>query len=208
MGRGKLELLAAFTAVYLSWDAYALVYPILGHWSVNVLPLFLKLPLTSCSFERALVGWTVSHGSLHWLMRLVYNTGFSGSMFLTFLYSLRDEKLSWKLLRRYALTFSFLALSFSIFHVYAPHRVCSLPEEYEPNNALTPSQFVFPSPHCAVAFTSLMTVWKKKDTLAEVLKAYLLLVPVSTVLLGEHWVWDVLGGFIISIIAVWVEKRV
>ena len=208
MARERLRLLTIFVAVYLSWNAYALAYPLIGRWSVNVLPYFLKLPLTSCSFERSLVSWTVSRRVLHALMRLAYNTGFSGSMFLTFLYSLRDERLSWKLIRRYALTFLILEVSFALFHVYAPHYVYSLPEEYAPNNALTPPQFVFPSPHCAIAFVSLMTVRKKKDPLSKVLKAYLFLVPVSTVLLGEHWVWDVLAGFMVALLAVELEKRV
>ncbi|WP_297519104.1 phosphatase PAP2 family protein [Thermococcus sp.] len=206
--RARLKLLAAFVAVYLSWDAYALAYPLIGRWSVNVLPYFLKLPLTSCHFERSIVEWTVSNGTLHRLMRVIYNTGFSGSMFLTLLLALRDERLSWGLIRRYALTFSILAVSFALFHVYAPHMVYSLPERYAPNNALTPPEFVFPSPHCAVAFVSLMTVWKERGLPAWLLKAYLLLVPVSTVLLGEHWVWDVLGGLAVAALAVLLEKRV
>ncbi|WP_457741285.1 phosphatase PAP2 family protein [Thermococcus sp.] len=206
--RKRLKLIILFLAVYLSWDAYALVYPHIGRWSANVLPYFLKLPLTSYRFEYSVVSWTVSHRFLHAIMRLVYNTGFTGSMFLTFLYTLRDERLSLRLIRRYALAFSILAVSFAIFHVYAPHYVYSLPEKYSPNNALTPPQFVFPSPHCSIAFVSLMTIWKRMDLLLIPLKVYLLLVPISTVLLGEHWIWDALAGFIVALLAVELEKRV
>ena len=208
MRREKLKLLLVFVAVYLSWDAYALLYPFIGRWSVSILPYFLKLPLTSYSFEYSLVSWTVSHGFIHETMRVIYNTGFTGSMFLSFAYSLGDERLSWKLVKRYAIAFSLLALSFTLFHVYAPHRVYILPDTYAPNNPLTPPQFVFPSPHCAVAFASLMVLWSRKSIQATLIKVYLLLVPISTVLLGEHWIWDVLGGFLIALISAKIEKMV
>jgi len=208
MRKEHLKLIVLFLAVYFSWDAYALAYPVVGRWSVNVLPYFLKLPLTSYRFEYSLVSWTVSHPIVHRPLRFVYNTGFTGSMVLTFLYTLRTPELSKRLVRRYGLTFLILAVSFAVFHVYAPHFVYTLPEHYAPNNALTPPQFVFPSPHCAIAFVSLMTVWRRRDIFSIPLKVYLLLVPLSTVLLGEHWVWDAVAGFLVALIAVELEKRV
>ena len=201
-------LILLFLAVYLSWDAYALIYPFIGRWSADVTRSFLHLPLTSYHFEYTLVSWTVSHPVVHGVMRLVYNTGFTGSMVLTFLYTLQAPKLSKQLIKRYGLTFLILAVSFAVFHVYAPHVVYTLPEHYAPNNALTPPQFVFPSPHCAIAFVSLMTVWRRGDPLSIPLKVYLLLVPISTVLLGEHWVWDAVAGFLVALIAMEFEKRV
>ncbi len=201
----RLKLIITFILIYLSWDAYALAYPFIGQWSVNTLPYFLRLPLTSYSFEYSLVSWTVSHQCLHTLMRLIYNSSFSGSMFLTFLCSLPDKGLSKRLIRRYLLIFLILAVSFALFHIYAPHYVYHLPERYMPNNILTPPQFVFPSPHCAIAFVSLLTIWEKRNPLMIFLRVYLLLVPVSTVLLGEHWIWDVIAALFIALFAIKIE---
>jgi len=83
----RFGLILLFLAVYLSWDAYALVYPFIGRWSADVTQYLLKLPLTSYSFEYSLVSWTVSHHNLHALMRAVYKAGFAGSFWLPALYS-------------------------------------------------------------------------------------------------------------------------
>jgi len=205
--RAKLAIL--FVLVYVSWDAYSLVYPAIGRWSLNITPWFLRLPLTSRGFEYSLVHWAVSHRPIHLLLRAVYNNGFTGTMVATFLYLLwTDVGGARRLVRLYALTFGILAVSFVLFHTYAPHVIYSLPERYAPNTALTRPQFVFPSPHCSIAFVSLIAVWRKKGPLAASLKGFLVLVPISTVLLGEHWVWDVIGGFGVALAAAAVEKRV
>ena len=47
---------------------------------------------------------------------------------------------------------------------------------------------------------------KRRETLP--LALFLALVPLSTVLLGEHWVWDALAGFMVALLAVELEKRV
>ncbi|WP_297065728.1 phosphatase PAP2 family protein [Thermococcus sp.] len=208
--RGKrLKLLLAFLVVYLSWDAYALIYPLIGRWSVNVLSYFLKLPLTSYRFEYSVVSWTVSNEPVHRVMRAVYKAGFVGSFWLPAIYfTLTDEKRAKRLFRRFALGFGLLALSFALFHVYAPHVVYTLPEHYAPNDWTARPEFVFPSPHCTLAFIGLLSVLEERKRETLLLALFLALVPVSTVLLGEHWVWDVLAGFMVALLAVRLEKRV
>ncbi|WP_456420458.1 phosphatase PAP2 family protein [Thermococcus sp.] len=209
MTRQRLKLLPIFLMVYLSWDAYALVYPIIGRWSVDITGYLLRLPLTSYGFEYSLVSWTVSHGLIHGVMRAVYRAGFVGSFWLPALYFiLKSEEKAKRLARRFALGFGILAVSFILFHVHAPHVVYTLPERYKPNDWTARPEFVFPSPHCTLAFIGLLSVFdeKRRETLP--LALFLALVPISTVLLGEHWVWDALAGFVVALLAVELEKRV
>ena len=202
-------LILLFLAVYISWNAYALVYPFIGRWSADVTRSLLNLPLTSYHFEYSLVSWTVSHHHLHALMRAVYKAGFAGSFWLPALYfTFADPERAKRLAVRFALGFGILALSFLVFHVHAPHVVYTLPERYAPNDWTARPEFVLPSPHCTLAFIGLLSVLevKKKETVP--LAVFLALVPISTVLLGEHWVWDAVAGFLVAIVAVGLEKRV
>ncbi len=205
----RLKIILMFLLIYLSWDAYALVYPYIGRWSVNVLPYLLRLPMTSYSFEHSLVSWTVSHRCLHVTMRAIYRAGFAGSFWLPALYLVaRKPQRAWNLARRFAIGFGILALSFVVFHVYAPHLVYTLPEHYAPNDWTARPEFVLPSPHCTLAFTGLITLIEFARLEALPIEAFLLLVPISTVLLGEHWFWDALVGLIVALLAVELEKRV
>jgi len=204
-----LGLVLLFLAVYLSWDAYALIYPFIGRWSVDVTQYLLKLPLTSYLFEYSLVSWTVSHSFLHALMRAVYRAGFVGSFWLPALYlTFAEPERAKKLALRFAMGFGILALSFLIFHVHAPHVVYSLPEHYAPNDWTARPEFVLPSPHCTLAFIGLLSILEVRRKETAPLAVFLALVPLSTVLLGEHWVWDVMAGFLVALVAVELEKRV
>jgi len=60
-----------------------------------------------------------------------------------------------------------------------------------------------------LAFIGLLSVLevKRKETAAPI-AVFLALVPLSTVLLGEHWVWDAVAGFLVALVAVGLEKRV
>jgi len=197
--RSTLEVLLLFLAVYLGWDAYALVYPYVGRWSINVLPWFLKLPMMSYHFEYSLVSWTASHRLIHALLRKVYSLGFSGEILLTFFYLLlrspRDARL---LVKRYAVAMLVLALSFITFHVYAPHVVYRLPERYAPGDWTARPEFVLPSPHNTLATVSFVTLLDRGGKGALPLLIFIALIPPATVLLGEHWVWDAVTGILIG----------
>ncbi len=197
--RRALETFLIFLAVYLGWDAYALVYPYIGRWSINVLPWFLRLPMTSYHFEYSLVSWTVSHGLVHTVLRRVYSLGFSGEIMVTFLYLfLRNPNDAKLLAKRYGVSMIILATSFVIFHVYAPHVVYSLPEGYSPGDWTARSEFVLPSPHNTLATVSFITLLERGGRLAIPLLVFIALIPPATVLLGEHWFWDALTGILIG----------
>ncbi|NJE54887.1 phosphatase PAP2 family protein [Thermococcus sp. 21S9] len=205
----RLRLILLFLVVYLSWDAYALVYPFIGRWSADVTRSLLQLPLTSYRFEYSLVSWTVSHRFLHAFMRAVYRAGFAGSFWLPALYlTFTDPERAKRLAFRFALGFGILALSFLILHVHAPHVVYDLPGRYAPNDWTARPEFVLPSPHCTLAFIGLLSVLEVKRKENIPLAVFLALVPISTVLLGEHWVWDAVAGFLVALVAVGLEKRV
>lgn len=208
MVREKLRRLVPFIIVYISWYAYALVYPYIGRWSVDILPHFLKLPLTSYRFEYSLVSWTVSHRAFHAFMRAIYRAGFAGSFWLPALYFvLTQQEKARRLATRFALGFGILAISFLIFHVHAPHVVYVLPERYAPNDWTARPEFVFPSPHCTLAFIGLFSVLETKRKDAIPLAIFLALVPPSTVFLGEHWVWDAVAGLLVALTAIKLERK-
>jgi hypothetical protein len=205
------KALVEFLAVYLFWNAYSFVYPLIGRWSINWNGLLLKLPGTSREFVLSLLLWTEAHQVVYHVMDTVYRLGFTGVMILTFVYLLltapRESRL---LVRAYALAFIILAMIFAVVNVNAPHHIYhNLPRRYSPPSWQARPQFVLPSPHCTIATVSFLFLFRRREKFARLLSTLPLLVPPATVLLGEHWVWDALTGIILgTIIWLWLSKRV
>jgi hypothetical protein len=205
------KIIIEFIGVYLFWDIYSLIYPIIGRWSVNWNHILLKLPGTSKDFVLSLLLWTKEHPLLYSTMDFVYKLGFSGVMFLTFMYLLwRDPREGKFLVKCYAISFLILAIIFAVVNVNAPHHIYQdIPREYSPPNWQARPQFVLPSPHCTIATVSFLALFKRREKEAKLLSILPFLVPPATVLLAEHWIWDALTGIVLgTVIWLWVAKRV
>ncbi len=201
MLKPRIKLLLEFLAVYAGWTIYGVVYPLIGHWSINYNGLLLKLPGTSRHFVLTLLLWTKGHHIIYVLMRTAYRTGFTWAMVLTFGYVLLvgDVLRARKLVLGYATAFTLLAVIFAVANVNAPHYVYpGLPERYAPNGWQARPQFVLPSPHCTIATISFLALWRRREWPARMLALWIALIPPATVLLAEHWIWDAVTGILLG----------
>ncbi|WP_157727191.1 phosphatase PAP2 family protein [Thermococcus profundus] len=196
----RKRLVVEFLAVYLFWEVYSIVYPFLGRWSISWNGLLLELPGTSRDFVLSILLWTKSHPVLYTVMDAVYHFGFSGPMVVAFLYLLlRDPPECKILIKAYALSFLVLSIIFLTAHVNAPHHIYpDLPRKYSPPSWLARPQFVFPSPHCTIATVSFLALFMRREKSARFLSLFPFLVPPSTVLLAEHWIWDTVAGIVLG----------
>jgi membrane-associated phospholipid phosphatase len=193
-----LVRLNAFFLSYFGWIAFGVLYGVIGRWSVDVTPEFLRLPLTSRDFVVGLVEFTKDIPPLYSLFTVVYYLGFSGSIALIVVYLLiykKDLKASDELLIRYLMAYALAGSIYLIFHIYAPHIVYNLPGYNSSNTLLTRQEFVLPSLHNTIITINIATLWRHRRELGG--KALILvntLIPFATVFLGHHWVYDVLAG--------------
>ena len=212
---GNLSITSRIRAVlmlilaYAYWNLYSLVYPHLGHWSVNYTDLLLALPGTSRDFVLRLLLWTKSHALLYAFMDLLYKIGFTGVIFGVTVYLLLiDPKSAERLAKGYLVAFLILSAIFVIAHVYPPHLVYTdLPREYSPPSWQARPQFVLPSPHCTVDTLGFIALVRRKEKLSKVLALVVALIPASTVLLAEHWVWDAFTGILLGYIVHKLSER-
>jgi len=206
--RDVLLRLNAFILSYFGWIAFGVLYGYIGRWSVDLTEEFLRLPLTSRSLVLGLLDYTKSIAPLYLLLRWVYYFGFAGSigfMVLYLLLYLRDLKTSDELLARYIMAYACAGTVYLLFHIHAPHYVYQIPGYSMENTLLTRQEFVLPSLHNTFAAINIITVWRYRKRLGgKALIAINTLIPFATVLLGHHWIYDVLTGFLLA----WAVSRV
>lgn len=196
--------LNAFFLSYFGWMAFGVLYGIIGRWSIDVTKEFLKLPLTSRDLVTGLVGFTKSIPPLYSLLTLVYYIGFSGSICLMVAYLLiykRDLRASDELFIRYLGAYAIAGAVYLVAHIYAPHVVYNLPGYSSSNTLLTRQEFVLPSLHNTIVTINILTVWKYRKKLGgKLLILTNSIIPFATVLLGHHWIYDVLAGMVLGTI--------
>lgn len=199
--RAVLLLLVA----YGYWTLYSLIYPVVGRWSVDYTRLLLRLPGTSHDFVLGLLMWTKGHPALYLLMDTLYKLGFTWVMVGTVFYLLHVSPAeAERTAKSYLVSFLVLSAIFLVAHVFPPHLVYpDLPRRYSPPGWSARPQFVLPSPHCTVDTVSLLALVRRKEVPARILAFLVALIPVSTVLLAEHWVWDALSGVLLG----WLVDR-
>jgi len=200
-----LVRLNAFFLSYFGWIAFGVLYGLIGRWSVDVTGAFLKLPLTSESFVLGLTGFVRSVKPLYLLFVAVYYIGFTGSIALAVFYLLiylADTETSDRLLAGYLISYAAAGLTYLVFHIYAPHVVYNLQGFSSENTLFTRQEFVFPSLHNAIVTVNLMALWRHRHRLgARILIGISVLIPFATVLLGHHWIYDVLAGICLGVLA-------
>ncbi|WP_148882041.1 phosphatase PAP2 family protein [Thermococcus aciditolerans] len=198
-----LVRLNAFFLSYFGWVAFGVLYGVIGRWSVDLTPQFLRLPLTSRDLVVGLVEFTKGVPPLHALFTVVYYLGFAGSIALIVAYLLlylRDLEASDRLLARYLMAYAVAGSIYLIAHIYAPHIVYNLPGYTSDNTLLTRQEFVLPSLHNTFIMINIITLWKYRKRLGgKVLILTNSLIPFATVFLGHHWIYDVLTGFLLGI---------
>ncbi len=201
--RDVLVRLNAFILSYFGWIAFGVLYGYIGKWSVDITKYFLKLPLTSKSLVIGLLSFTKSLTPLYDLLKSIYYFGFAGSIgFMVFyvLLYLQDFQTSDELLARYIMAYCGAGAIYLLFHTYAPHYIYHIPGYSMENTLLTRQEFVLPSLHNTFAAINIMTVWKYRKRLGgKVLIVINTLIPFATVLLGHHWIYDVITGFLLAI---------
>ena len=192
----RFKAVLLLLVAYLYWTGYSLIYPFIGRWSIDYTKALLTLPGTSHDFVLGLLLWTISHRTLYILMDALYRLGFTGVMFGATIYLLfADPRDAERITRNYFLAFLILSVIFSMAHVYPPHLVYpDLPRKYSPPGWQARPQFVLPSPHCTVDTVTFLVLFRRRDPLSRLLALLTALIPVSTVLLAEHWIWDALTG--------------
>lgn len=192
----RLRAIFLLLSAYLYWTVYSLIYPFIGRWGINYTDALLMLPGTSHDFILGLLLWTISHRTLYLLMGILYRLGFTWVMFGTIIYLLFvDPRDAERVSKNYLLTFLTLSGIFAIAHVYPPHLIYQdLPRSYSPPGWQARPQFVLPSPHCTIDTVTFLALLQKKDPLSRILALLTALIPISTILLAEHWIWDALTG--------------
>ncbi|MCD6523911.1 MAG: phosphatase PAP2 family protein [Thermococcus sp.] len=205
----RVRAILMLILAYAYWNLYSLVYPHLGRWSVNYTDLLLALPGTSRDFVLGLLVWTKSHALLYAFMDVLYKTGFTGVIFGVTLYLLLiDPKSAERLAKSCLVAFLIMSVIFVIAYVYPPHLVYTdLPREYPPPGWQARPQFVLPSPHCTVATLSFLALVMRRDRISGALALIPALIPVSTVLLAEHWVWDAFTGIFLGYLVYRLSER-
>ncbi|WP_456454100.1 phosphatase PAP2 family protein [Thermococcus sp.] len=202
--REVLTRLNAFLVIYFGWIVFGLIYPIIGKYSVDLTTQFLKLPFTSYAFVSGLLTFAKSHVLLYYSMRAIYFVGFSGSIALTVAFLLlykKDFRASDELFIRYLGLYTVSGAIYCIFHIYAPHVVYNLPVKSLTGTYLTQQEFVLPSLHNAIATANAVTLWKhRKDPIAKVIIFLNMMVPVVTLFLGHHWIYDIITGIVLALI--------
>ncbi|ANF23414.1 phosphatase PAP2 family protein [Thermococcus piezophilus] len=197
-----LVRLNSFFLSYFGWLLFGLAYGFLGRYSVDLTDYLLKLPFTSRDFVVSLVGFTKSVPLIYWLLEAVYYLGFSGSIALVVAYLLlykRDLETSDELFIRYLLSYSVAGVIYILFHVHAPHLVYNLPGYISENNYLTRQEFVLPSLHNTFAMVNIITLWKyRKEKTGATIIAINSLIPFATLLLGHHWIYDIVTGMLLA----------
>ncbi|WP_456366901.1 phosphatase PAP2 family protein [Thermococcus sp.] len=190
---------------YLYWAAYSFLYPLIGRWALNYTDLLLRLPGTSRTFVLSLLTWTEAHHSIYRLMDALYAAGFTWVLLGAFLYLLyRDPKAAERAAGEYLLGFLSLSLVFSLAYVLPPHMVYpNLPRHYSPPGWQARPQFVLPSPHCTVDTISFLALTEERHRVSKLLALLVGLIPLATVLLAEHWVWDAVSGILLG----WLVNR-
>ncbi|ACS89121.1 MAG TPA: phosphatase PAP2 family protein [Thermococcaceae archaeon] len=200
------KVLLRLNAFFLSsfgWIAFGVLYGIIGLWSVDLTPQFLKLPLTSRDLVVGLVEFIKGVPPIHTFFTVVYYLGFAGSIALMIAYLLlymRDLEASDRLLARYLLAYAVAGLVYLIAHIHAPHIVYNLPGYTSSNTLLTRQEFVLPSLHNTFIMINIITLWKYRNRLGgKVLILTNSLISFATVFLGHHWIYDVIVGFFLGI---------
>ncbi|ASJ00239.1 phosphatase PAP2 family protein [Thermococcus gorgonarius] len=194
-----------FLMAYAYWTFYSLIYPIVGRWSVNYTDFLLRLPGTSHDFVLGLLLWTKSHFFLYLLMDALYKLGFTWVMVGTVAYLLYISPTeAERTAKSYLLSFLVLSAIFLVAYVFPPHLVYpDLPRRYAPPGWDARPQFVLPSPHCTIDTISFLALARRKEVLARIMAFLVVLIPLSTVLLAEHWLWDALSGIFLG----WLVDR-
>ncbi len=192
-------------AAYLYWTAYSLLYPLIGRWALNYTDLLLMLPGTSRTFVLSLLTWTEAHHLIYRLMDALYAAGFTWVLMGTFLYLLyRDRNAAGRVAEEYLLGFLSLSFIFALAYVLPPHMVYpGLPRHYSPPGWQARPQFVLPSPHCTVDTISFLALIEERHRVSRLLALLVGLIPLATVLLAEHWVWDAVSGILLG----WLVHR-
>ncbi len=205
----RVRAILMLILAYAYWNLYSLVYPYLGRWSVNYTDLLLALPGTSHDFVLGLLLWMKSHALLYAFMDVLYKTGFTGAVLGVTVYLLLiDPQSAERLARGYLIAFLILSVIFVMAYVYPPHLVYTdLPREYSPPGWQARPQFVLPSPHCTVATLGFLALFRRKEKLSTMLALVVALIPASTVLLAEHWIWDALTGVLLGYLVHRLSER-
>jgi len=208
----KTEILRSYfrpslllATAYLYWTAYSLLYPLLGRWALNYTNLLLRLPGTSRTFVLSLLTWAEGHHLIYTLMDALYAAGFTWVLVGTFIYLLyRDPAAAEGVAKEYFLGFLSLSVIFVLAYALPPHIVYpNLPRHYPPPGWQARPQFVLPSPHCTVDTISFLALIKEGNRLSRLLALLVGLIPLATVLLAEHWVWDAFSGILLG----WLVHR-
>jgi len=206
-----LTRLNAFIISYFGWVFFGMAYSVIGRWSVNVTNEFLRLPLTSRSLVVGLINFTDSIPPLHALLAFSYYIGFTGSIAFAVIYLLfylRDLEASDRLLTSYVLAYLSAGAIYMMFHIYSPHMVYHLRGFTSSNTLFTRQEFVFPSLHNTIITVNIIILWKYRHRWGgRILILLNALIPFATVMLGHHWVYDVLGGFALGTAVTRVSSR-
>jgi len=201
--REVIVRLDVFLLLYFGWMGFTVLYDLIKAYSRDVTAQLLQLPFTSRSFVITSLEVVREVPGLYQFLRGVYYIGFTGSIVLTVFFILfywRDLGSADELAVRYLLAYVTCGITYSMFHVYAPHYVYHL-QMFSPDRTyLTQQEFVLPSLHNTIAAVNILTMWKHRKKLWGVLLLGLnTLVPFATILLAQHWVYDALAGILLAV---------
>ena len=198
------RLASAFT-LWLIWIGFASFHHAFLH-PPDVTALFLQLPGSNIAAEKTFLRWGEALLPILWT---VYIPLYFTALPLALLYAIfrRDElfeEIIAAVLVAYALSFTI----YSIFVVQPPHEALHENPLGVRVSKLGNPRFVFPSLHIGIATILAAIFWEKRDRLRWYFVILAVLMPLAVVLLLQHWIWDVVGGWALAWAAIQWRKRV
>ena len=198
------RLASAFT-LWLIWIGFAAFHHAFLH-PTDVTTLFIQLPGSNIAAEKTFLHWGKALKPILWT---VYIPLYFTALPLALLFALfRRDELFEEIVAAVILAYVIAFATYSLFVVKPPHEVLHENPLGVQVSTLGNPRFVFPSLHIGIATILAAIFWKKKDRLRWYFTVLATLMPFAVVLLLQHWVWDVLGGWLLAWAAVYWRKQV
>jgi len=200
------ERLSAALTLWLIWICFASFHHAFLH-PTDVTAIFLQLPGSNIAAEKAFLRWGETLKPILWT---VYIPLYFTALPLALTYTLfRRDELFEEIVAAIILAYMIAFATYSFSVVRPPHEVLHENPLGVQVSRLGNPRFVFPSLHVGIATILAVIFWEKRNKLRWYFVILAILMPFAVVLLLQHWIWDVLGGWILAWAALrWREQAV
>jgi len=178
------------------WICYATAHALWIH-PPNITSVFTHLPGSTVTLERTFLAWGMRLLPVLWA---VYIPLYFTALPLALIYALfRKDDVFEEIIAAVLVTYAISFLIYALFVVQPPHEVLGTNPVGINVSDLGNPRFVFPSLHVGISTLLAMIFWRRRTKLRYYFATLAILMPVAVVLLLQHWIWDVLAGWLVGI---------